>query len=63
MTNAAKHVNSQTVDLPADVQELAHAIARLPVEHRQHVEPVLARVLESTLRRRRILALVQDARP
>ena len=32
-----------------------------PAEHRGRIEPLLARVLESTKRRRRILGLVQDA--
>jgi hypothetical protein len=33
----------------------------LPLVHRQQLEPLLSRVLESTRRRRRILGLVQDA--
>ena len=61
MSNAARIVNQTANDLPADVQELANVVASLPLEHRQRVEPVLARVLESTVRRRRILSLVQDA--
>ena len=39
----------------------AAAIAALPAEHRQHIEPILVRVTESTRRRRRILTLVQEA--
>jgi hypothetical protein len=50
-----------TEELPVDVQDLAAAIHALPLEHRQRVEPILNRVLESTSRRRRILSLVQDA--
>jgi hypothetical protein len=41
--------------------ELVAALAHLPAEHRQRVEPLVTRVLESTRRRRRILGLVQDA--
>ena len=36
------------------------AVQKLPAEHRGRIEPLLARVLESTKRRRRILGLVQD---
>jgi len=61
MANAHPVADTQTQDLPADVLELAKVIGELPLEHRQRVEPVLTRVLESTHRRRRILSLVQDA--
>ena len=37
------------------------AVSQLPPEHRARIEPVLSRVAESTRRRRRILALVQEA--
>ena len=33
----------------------------LPAEHRQAIEPLLSRVIDSNRRRRRILSLVQDA--
>ncbi len=52
---------NQHDELPADVVELSAAISRLPQEHRQQVEPLFSRVLESTRRRRRILGMVQDA--
>ena len=61
MTNASRIVKPNLDDLPADVLELAAAVEALPLEHRQRVEPLLGRVLESTKRRRRILGLVQDA--
>lgn len=48
-------------ELPGDMIELAGLIESLPAEHRTQIEPVLARVIESTRRRRRILNLVQDA--
>jgi hypothetical protein len=48
-------------ELPKDVAELADAVGRLPVELRTMLLPLLARVVDSTKRRRRILALVQDA--
>lgn len=47
--------------LPADLTELAAAIAGLPSEFRFLIEPTFERVVESTRRRRRILTLVQDA--
>lgn len=48
-------------ELPKDVAELADSIARLPVEIRAKLEPLISRVVDSTKRRRRILTLVQDA--
>ena len=60
MTAASQSTN-HVEELPADVLELAAAIANLPLAHRQQIEPILSRVLESTGRRRRILTLVQDA--
>ncbi len=50
-----------TEELPKDVQELMAAINLLPVEHRMRLDPLLARVVDSTKRRRRILNLVQEA--
>ncbi|MGE0535004.1 MAG: transcriptional regulator [Pirellulales bacterium] len=52
---------SQVEELPPDVVALVAAVAKLPAEHRAALEPHLHRVTESTARRRRILALVQDA--
>jgi hypothetical protein len=48
-------------ELPKDVAELADSIARLPIDVRSQLEPLMARVVDSTRRRRRILSLVQDA--
>ena len=47
--------------LPQDVIELAVAVGQLPPEYRAGIEPILNRVAEGTRRRRRILALVQEA--
>jgi len=47
--------------LPKDVSELANLIAELPDDHRKKIEPVYQRVVDSTRRRQRILALVQEA--
>jgi hypothetical protein len=50
-----------TNELPADISELAAILGALPTEQRNRIEPILARVIDSTKRRRRILSLVQDA--
>jgi hypothetical protein len=61
MSHASRIVKSQPEEVSSDLQELATVLSQLPLEHRQRVEPLFARVLESTKRRRRILGLVQDA--
>ena len=61
MNTAPSNPGSDGDQLPKDLVELASAIAKLPGEHRQMVEPILVRVTESTRRRRRILNLVQEA--
>ena len=61
MSEASRLAKAQAEELPSDVVELAAAVSKLPAEHRQRIEPLFFRVLESTRRRRRILKLVQDA--
>lgn len=61
MSHASRSVKRETDELPADILELGSAVRDLPAQHRQQIEPLLARVLDSTKRRRRILGLVQDA--
>jgi hypothetical protein len=61
MSQASRDVRSQPEELPADIVELSAALAQLPESQRRQIEPLFARVLESTKRRRRILGLVQDA--
>lgn len=61
MSQASRIVTNHSEDLPADILDLAAALEQLPAEHRGRIEPLFARVLESTKRRRRILGLVQDA--
>jgi len=48
-------------ELPKDMLELISAIDALPAENRIKIAPILARVVESSKRRRRILTLVQEA--
>lgn len=61
MSTAPRHTPANSEELPNDVIQLGRLIAELPTEYRTGIEPVLARVVESTRRRRRILSLVQEA--
>lgn len=61
MKDAARIIKANADELPQDIEALGSAIGALPAEHRQRLEPIYARVAESTRRRRRILNLVQDA--
>lgn len=61
MSNAHRFEATHNVELPTDLVELSALIDKLPSEHRNQLNPVLARVVEGTRRRRRILCLVQDA--
>jgi hypothetical protein len=61
MSQASGMDKSQPAELPADIVALAAAVEQLPLAERRQIEPLFARVLESTRRRRRILGLVQDA--
>jgi hypothetical protein len=59
--NDTSRTSSNADQLPTDFIRLQAAIAALPPQYREAIEPVLERVTESTKRRRRILTLVQDA--
>lgn len=61
MTEATPNIAAHAEQLPADLVELEALLAELPAAHRRAILPVFDRVKESTLRRRRILNLVQDA--
>ena len=61
MKTTSRLANRQVEPLPSEMVELSTAIAALPPEHRGKIESILARVTESTRRRRRILTLVQEA--
>ena len=61
MKAAPRLAHQQPEPLPHDMIELTKVIEALPSEQRSSIEPVLARVIESTQRRRRILTLVQEA--
>ena len=61
MSKHARIVKPDARDVPREIVDLATAISQLPPEHREKIDPVLTRVIDSTKRRRRILSLVQDA--
>ncbi len=61
MSQPAHALKPATDELPREILDLADAIHKLPLDAASRVEPLLARVIESTRRRRRILSLVQDA--
>ncbi|MCA9130157.1 MAG: transcriptional regulator [Planctomycetales bacterium] len=61
MSTASSNVDAKNDEIPADLLELTAAIEALPVEHRIRLLPSLRRVTESSVRRRRILSLVQEA--
>lgn len=61
MTDTSRVAKAPTEDLPQDLLDLAAALKNLPPDHRQVIDPLLCRVIDSTRRRRRILHLVQDA--
>jgi hypothetical protein len=61
MSRAPRTAATPATELPNDIVALQHAIDDLPSECRSRVLTAVDRVIESTQRRRRILALVQDA--
>jgi argininosuccinate lyase len=48
-------------ELPRELIELGKKIAAIPMAYQRDLEPIYNQVIESVKRRRRILALVQDA--
>ena len=61
MSSVPASTETKNDDVPNDLLELASAVESLPIEHRIRVLPHLRRVTESSVRRRRILSLVQEA--
>jgi hypothetical protein len=61
MSHAPHVAAPQSADIPQDLNLLRAQIEALAPELREQLAPALARVLESTQRRRRILGMVQDA--
>ena len=61
MTSQSRFPDSVIQGLPRELIELARQISALPPEHQSDMEESYNRVVESVRRRRRILALVQEA--
>jgi hypothetical protein len=61
MSNPTHDVRPATEEIPNEVLDLLTMAAELPADFKTRMSPLLARVVESTKRRRRILSLVQDA--
>lgn len=61
MTTKSRFPDSGENDLPRELVDLAKAIAVLPDSQQKDLEGIYVRVVESVKRRRRILALVQEA--
>jgi hypothetical protein len=61
MSHNTRFVQPDVNEIPAELSEMIAAVGELPAEWRSRIEPALAKVIESTKRRRRILSLVQDA--
>ena len=61
MTTKSRFPDSGENDLPRELLDLAKAIAVLPDSQQKDLEGIYVRVVESVKRRRRILALVQEA--
>ena len=59
--NTPRLPDNKTDQLPRELIDLAKQIATLPIEHQRHLETEYGRVVDSVVRRRRILALVQEA--
>ena len=61
MSQPTNILKPSTDDIPREVLDLIDAVRALPETHRQAIEPLLTRMVDSNRRRRRILVLVQDA--
>lgn len=61
MTMNSRLPDGRADEIPREVIDLAKHIAALPAEYQGDLEVAYQRVVESVRRRRRILALVQEA--
>lgn len=61
MTPKSRLPEQNAEELPREIIELAREIAALPLELQPPLEATYNRVVDSVLRRRRILSLVQEA--
>jgi len=60
MSEQARTIDSAN-EIPRELLDLVEALAALPTEQREMIDPLLTRVIDSNRRRRRILSLIQDA--
>ena len=61
MSDITEVRDPKSCELPPELHELVERLRRLPAGQRDEIKEAIARVVESTHRRRRILTLVQDA--
>jgi hypothetical protein len=61
MSNAIGSAHKLNEETPVELQEMIKAINALPARYRDAVAPAMQRVIECSVRRRRILNLVQEA--
>lgn len=61
MSSPPRLPDSDADQLPQELIELARRIAALPIEHQRTLETSYSRVVDSVVRRRRILGVVQEA--
>ena len=61
MNSTSRLGKGNTQKLPKDLTDLAAEISTLPKEQREKLDAIYQRVADSTRRRQRILALVQEA--
>jgi len=61
VTEPTRTEEQTPAQLPGDIEQLLAAVDELPAEHRAKMTPIIAQVIQSTKRRRRILHLVQEA--
>ena len=52
---------SKVEESPTEIQQLAVALQDLPLEFRDTIAPAMQKVINSSIRRRRILSMVQEA--
>jgi hypothetical protein len=61
MPAASRLVHPDVEELPAEMAQLQAVLHELPADEWARIEPLFSRVIDSTRRRRRILAMVQEA--
>ena len=61
MTSKSRLPGEIPDELPRELIELGKRIAGIPAANQRDLEPIYNQVIDSVRRRRRILALVQDA--